>query len=367
MSRGAAQAGAGLVAIVLLVVAVASRDTPAADAVAWSPLPDGPLSAREPAAGLWTGEEVLVIGGSDAPPCPPNASCVAPTVPPLADGAAYDPATRSWRRIAEAPVGFEWAQPVLVGSTAYLWISGAPGRPEAPRAFLAYRIGEDRWDEFPVPSEDPDVDFSLLAAGDLVVAYRPTDEAEAGPDFVFDPAGPAWRELPPDPFSPGFDRVMAWDGREVVLVDHELTPNPGSEEEPLVTRAAALDLETRSWRVLGDVEGALATLAAAAEGFVLDRGLAELRPGPDDFTVAGFLDGPRAHYYGTTDGLVLDLRRETWLRMADLPEDGFRTGEAQVTAGRDRLVWGGAAWPERDPFAQGELRADGWIWTPPPG
>lgn len=358
-----ARAGAALAATLLLVAAVATRDTPAADAVAWRALPDGPLSPRESAAGIWTGEEVLVIGGSDAPPCPPNAGCVAPDVPPLADGAAYDPAAGSWRRLAAAPVAFEWAQPVLIGSTAYLWISGSPGRPGAPRAFLAYRIEEDRWDELAVPSEDPESDFSVVAAGDLVVAYSGSDESGEKPDLVFDPATSAWSELPPDPFSPGFDRVLAWDGRELVLVDHELTPNPGSDEEPLVTRAAALDLETRSWRVLDDVEGVLAALAATADGFVLDPRLAGLRQGSDDFTVAGFLDGPRARYYGNTHGLVLDLRTETWLSMPDLRGDWFGGGDTTVAAGRDLFVWGGADWPEGDD--DGELLADGWIWSPP--
>jgi hypothetical protein len=148
-----------------------SGDT--ARANSWQAVPAGPLGPREGALGLWTGHEVLLIGGSDAPPCLPNASCVPPEAPPLADGAAFDPLTREWRRMADSPVPFEWAQGLVVGTTAYVWIPGSPARPrvpsdstsslpphnrrpcaihrcvgdlppEAESAFVAYRIEEDR-------------------------------------------------------------------------------------------------------------------------------------------------------------------------------------------------------------------------------
>jgi hypothetical protein len=347
-------------AIAVVAAAAASRGGSEAERVPWSPLPAGPLSAREPAAGVWTGEEVLLFGGSDSPPCHPSAGCRPPSEPPLADGAAYDPATRAWRSLADAPVAFEWAQPLLAGSTVYLWIQGSTGRPEAPRAFLAYDLAADRWEELPVPTDEEQSGLTMLSAGDRVVAYEL--ESTAGPDFVFDPAGGSWSELPPAPFSPGFDRVMAWDGDEVVLVDHELTPNPGSEEEPIVTRAAALDLETGSWRVLADLGEAIAAIEGGEDGLLRDPRLRGWRTGPDDFTVAGFVAGGRSHYYGNP-GLVLDVEREVWLEMPDLRGDTFGGGDATVTAGRSLVVWGGGDWPPGD--EDGDLLADGWIWSPP--
>src|SRR4051794_35987802 len=71
----------------------------------WVRVADAPLSPREDAFGVWTGSETLVIGGSDARPCPANADCIPPEVPPLRDGAAFDPETGTWRTIADAPVG----------------------------------------------------------------------------------------------------------------------------------------------------------------------------------------------------------------------------------------------------------------------
>jgi hypothetical protein len=58
-------------------------------------------------------------------------------------------------------------------------------------------------------------------------------------------AAKSWSELPADPLSPSFDRSMAWSGRQLILFDHELVPNPGAEK-PALTRVAALDLEAGS-------------------------------------------------------------------------------------------------------------------------
>ena len=89
----------------------------------------------------------MLVGGSDAPPCLPTAACSVPRVALLADGAVDDPAIGAWRAIADAPVGFSWAEPELIDGSAYLWIAGENGRPNAPSAFLAYRIEEDRWEQ----------------------------------------------------------------------------------------------------------------------------------------------------------------------------------------------------------------------------
>ncbi|MGH3022917.1 MAG: hypothetical protein ACRDNI_04605, partial [Gaiellaceae bacterium] len=258
MSRGV-RAGVALGAIVLLVAAVMSRDSaaPAAEVVAWRELPPPPLSPREFPTGFWTGSEIVLVGGSHAPPCHPSASCRPPDTPPLADGAAYDPRTGSWRTIPDAPVGFAWAEKVALGSTAYLWIAGEPWRPEAPRAFLAYRFDGDRWEELPLPTHEGEEGWYHLAnAGDRVVAYSSSDEERERPDFVFDPASETWSELPDDPFSSGFDRVLIWSGQELLLFDHEIVPNPGGDGEPLPLRGAALDLRTDEWRILEDPDAA---------------------------------------------------------------------------------------------------------------
>jgi hypothetical protein len=370
-------------------------DTPAPTAnasAAWQAVRDGPLSPRQGALGLWTGREVLLIGGSDARPCPPGASCIPAEVPPLADGAAFDPQAGTWRRIADTPVPFEWAQGMVVGPTAYLWIPGSQGRPKAKSAFLAYRIEENRWEELPLPADDVGWFHGIVQVGDRIVAYTSSDEQGEQPDFVFDPADNSWSELPPDPLSPSFDRSMVWSGRELVLFDHELVPQPGSEK-PAVTRAAALDLRTGSWRrlpdseilasgpwvvvggrlinpMLGGADGGANTWGRTYPfGGILDLASGEWSalPNPpddeDDFG-SGVLNGAASRYFGY-GGWILDAARNTWLEIPPLEGEELVTDRTVVAAGADLLVFGGARWKEQS--FEAALLDEAWIWSPANG
>ncbi len=361
----------------------------AADSSPWQAVPASPLSPRTGALGLWTGSEVLLIGGSDAAPCPPSASCVPPDVAPLADGAAFDPQTRMWRPIADSPVPFEWAQAVLIRKTAYLWIPGSPGRPNADSAFLMYHVRQDRWQELPLPANSDRLG-GIVQAGDGVVAYAGTDEQGEQPDLVFDPATGSWSELQPDPLSPSFDRSMAWSGEELLLFDHELVPNPGSEK-PSVTRAAALDLESGSWRRLPDSE-ILASgpwviddtrlinpmLGGADGGDTNNWGrtypyggilepasgrwsaLPDPPDGEEDFA-SGVLTESLGHYFGHR-GWILDAATDTWIQVPPLANDELVTDRTVVSAGADLLVFGGARWKSQSLDAT--LLNDAWIWSP---
>jgi hypothetical protein len=58
----------------------------------WSPMAAAPIIARSLPASVWTGTEVVVVGGQAG-----NGKA-------LRDGAAYNPATDTWRRLPDAPV-----------------------------------------------------------------------------------------------------------------------------------------------------------------------------------------------------------------------------------------------------------------------
>lgn len=69
------------------------RQVAAKNAVgSWSPFDRGPLSPRSEPRSVWTGEEMLIVGGTEVY-----------AYRPLHDGAAYNPATNKWRRIADLP------------------------------------------------------------------------------------------------------------------------------------------------------------------------------------------------------------------------------------------------------------------------
>ena len=57
----------------------------------WHTLPASPLQMRSAASGTWTGRELVVAGGIDPNPSSPRT---------FRDGAAYNPLTRTWRKIA---------------------------------------------------------------------------------------------------------------------------------------------------------------------------------------------------------------------------------------------------------------------------
>lgn len=362
----------------------------------WIPVSDVPLSPRAGALGAWTGSETLLLGGSDARPCPAGADCEPPDVPPLRDGAAFDPSTRTWRAIADAPQGFSDAEGLVLGGVAYVWASGYEGRPSASPAFLAYDIERDEWEELPMPSGNPY--RSIAAAGDKLIAFSTSDEVHVVPDLVFDPATKAWSPLPDDPLPPSFDRSMAWDGEELVLFAKRLLSQPNGRD-PSLALAAALDLKSGQWRRLPDSEtldqyattarwfesdGVLVNPAPGGSdggevngwgrtypyGGVLDAGAGEWSSLPEPPAGAssspgaygaGLMDSDEAHYFAT-QGWILDATTDRWIEIPPLEPVAASSGTTVTRAGKDMLVFGGALY--HDEGGEGELSSQAWTWSP---
>jgi hypothetical protein len=358
----------------------------------WRALPEVPLSPRQHAVGLWTGREVLLVGGSDEEICPPNADCrTDPT--PRTDGVAYDPATGAWRPIAPAPTPLLHASAVMVGRTAYFLQTDRESTPI--RRLVAYDVADDRWRTLPVPGDDATY-YHLVAAGDRLVALSGTDEStnglRPGPDLILDPARGGWRALPEDPLGPAFDRDAAWVGGELIVFEHKLVPNPGADGPSLV-RSAALNPDTGAWRRLGEapmlhtgpwhrVGSRLVnpSLGSADGGEVGNWGRdypngGALDPATGRFTPlpaaprtkpydesAGVLTADSALFVGS-NGLLLDATADTWITIPSLPDgDGDVLGRTTVAMGTDMFVFGGGAWP--GPDGKGKLINSAWLWSP---
>jgi len=387
-----------LAALALGACGDADRTQSNAESGTWERLPASPLSPRENALGLWTGKETLVLGGSDADPCPPAAECVVPSEPPLRDGAAFDPTRRSWRPTADAPVGFSGAEAVLLDGTAYIWTHGEASRPRAPRAFLAYRTRDDRWEELPAPPREPY--RSIVATDTNVVAFSTSDEYGGGPDLVFDPAKATWSELPDDPLPRSFDRTMAWTGSELVLFGKRIVPQPGADR-PSLALAAALGPESGRWRRLPDaetrdqyvtngrwfeVDGRLINPApgtsdggevnnwgrAYPDGGVLDpdsdewQELPEAPAGFDETSSgqygSGILAGSDSHYFAP-HGWILDAAQWEWIEIPSLDDDdSVVSGRTITNAGEEMVVFGGARYGSNG--LRGELLSEAWGWSP---
>lgn len=369
-----------------------SPSTTAATARAWSALPEAPLSARHGAHGFWVDGTFLAMGGRDTPPCPPGADCEGPTKPALRDGARYRPDERHWTVTAEAPVPLEIGVSTAVsGDTVYWWLPPHP-QGEARPSFVAYDVGDDRWDVLPPPPRMPGRDWlQLAAAGGKVIAYRTSHESRPqSADLAYDPATATWRELPVDPLGPSFDRTIVGNGDGLLLFALDLVPDPNGVE-PSLYRAAALDLDTDVWRQLPDsevvggsltwfpvtgavVNPALATSDGGAtntwgrhypHGGVLDLDTDTWSPLPVAPSAAPGLSGPPAadeRVIFNGQGWLLDTRTDAWLPVPR-PRGAPDEGSAVAVGDGDVYVWGGATWDPAGGTAptEGTMSAVGWV------
>jgi hypothetical protein len=163
------------------------------------PVPAGVLAPRGQAAVVWTGRQLLIWGGMSGPR----------PFRVYDDGAAYDPATRRWTRIAPAPE----AQ----------WLEGDEG--------LAVWTGREMlvWGGITIPDPVHQPNLGTPARG---VAY--------------DPERRTWRRLAPRPaqLPRSGDLWTVWTGRELLVGGVEESGAAGG------TTAAAYDSATDRWRML---------------------------------------------------------------------------------------------------------------------
>lgn len=345
----------------------------------WERLAGSPLTARTSAVGVWTGHEVLFVGGTTFT-CAPNASCAAPDGPPLSDGAAVDLDANTWRRVSPAPVPVLDASAAVIGGDVYLLASTDY---RDGRGFLRYGVDADRWEELALPGPT-EAGYRLVAAGGELVAYAALQGNPGSPDLFYELEANRWSELPAAPLTAGYDRTMVWAPPHLYLFDREAIPEP-LPGRPSPTRAARLDMGSRNWERLADgmilttgpwlVERDRLTnpLLGGADGgdvnnwgraypnggvFHLTTGLWHELPdsGGGAAAVAGAVGEHGALYLGTS-GLLLDARRGQWRRMPAFPGGG-RADPTVVSAGRDAVVFGGVRWGRNG----GHLLDDVWIW-----
>ena len=274
----------------------------------WVRTADSPLSARNYAALAWTGKEILVFGGQQFF-CPATASCIAPTTPPLRDGAAYNPLTDSWRKIADAPAGIA-GNTVTAGTDIYVF---AQTSYTSPLRLLRYRSTQDRWDEL-----DPPVNptgMSIAAFGSDIVLYPYEDKTGSTPDWLFDSATNQWSQLPDSPLGPAFSRQYVALGHDLYLFDHALTPSPGGADGPSYLRAARF--RAQQWKLLP-----VADSIGSAPDLIAGRRL--IAP------ALGCADGGTVNGYGrcVPYGAVFDTETDTWQALPNAPGLGLKYFES---------------------------------------
>jgi hypothetical protein len=199
---------------------------PASDS--WRKLAPSPLSERSSSGAVWTGCAVIVWGGYSGRE--------------LDDGAAYDPATDSWRMLPESPLdGRVPVAMVWTGDEVIVW--GDMERPNPSSDGAAYDPATDRWRKI---AEAP-VELNLAEAAwtgkEMIVLGAKLDNNNAShtryaQGAAYNLSSDSWRMLPSHPISPQASSI-AWTGSEVVVWDYE----------PV---AAAYHPERNAWRDVPD-------------------------------------------------------------------------------------------------------------------
>jgi hypothetical protein len=185
----------------------------------WRLLPPSPLAARH-AMGTWTGTELILAGGAGPESDPPTI---------YRDAAAYDPDTRTWRRLAAMPVPRLGGTMVWDGSEALVIGGGLRNGLQVERG-VAYDPTTNRWRWLP-PMAYPRFADAVVWAGDQVVVWgglrtpTPAEIAKGhgwagGPPLhgeSFDPATGRWTALPRAPLRARAEPSAVWTGSEVVI------------------------------------------------------------------------------------------------------------------------------------------------------
>jgi N-acetylneuraminic acid mutarotase len=168
----------------------ASSPTPNAGAIptGWTKL-SLPPQVRTGSAVVWTGSQLLDWGGCDPAI---NDRCEA-----VADGYAFDPASRTWSDLPPAPVAGSGAHAIWTGSEALF-------------------IGFD-------------------------------SESKKLHSEAFDPATRTWRKLATAPIGPRYSPVLVWTGSKLVVWGGSERDQPGIE-----STGAMFDPATNTWELMAD-------------------------------------------------------------------------------------------------------------------
>jgi hypothetical protein len=188
----------------------------------WRALPRSPLAGAQRPLGAWTGRELVVFVGNldpDGKPWPAR----------LARAAAYNPSTRTWRRIAPMPdsrggANVVWdGREVLVVGGAGAPTGGKP--PRLARVGFAYAPATNRWRRL-APMETGRTGAVAQWTGRRLLLWGGqtsldphggTVSAVPPHGLAFDPARNSWSPLPPAPLLGRVDPTSVWTGRELVV------------------------------------------------------------------------------------------------------------------------------------------------------
>jgi hypothetical protein len=237
-----------------------TQATPRTGQPGWSTIAPSTVDARFQHTMVWTGTEVVVIGGYGV-----RGDGDALDSHPLNSAAAYDPAAGLWRTIADYP--FHDDDGTVAGA---VWTGTEVLALGSEGALHAWSPATDTWRELthsPFTGTSTAVTGVVWTGSQLVVVNGGSAE-EGSPDdgtAIYDPGSDTWREVERMPSTYTFANTL-WTGAEVVVVGSDA--GTGGTRQRLVV--LVLDLDAGTWR---EVTGnPLADVERRSSGFALWTG-----------------------------------------------------------------------------------------------
>ena len=303
----------------------------------WQAVDPGPLGGRVGATAVWTGSEVLIWGGR-------NDDGV------LDDGAAFDPASGTWRLLA--PTRFAaraWAVAAWTG-TEMVVIGGVDGDDRSLSGAAAYDPVADAWREVDLAWSAVTPLSGAVWTGDtvIVVGAIPPPTGDPSADVIaLDLTAGLVSALAPYGESDRRAVAVRWDGSAVVATTitdgadvhvRRLDPATGATvDEQTLDGVSGLDVDHAAVAVDGSV--VLVPVHVGA-GAVVDEGAAMSIPASGSATrwPAATVDG-----FVSYGDVAFDLTAQEWVE-TPLPDPAWdREFPVVVSTGDAVVVWGGNA------------------------
>lgn len=217
----------------------------------WTPLEPGPLGNRSSHTAVWTGEEMIVWGGVTG-----SVGGVGRSPELRGDGAAYDPRSDTWRAIAPGPLSPRiYHVAVWTGEEMIVWGGSRPLRRERERVRYdgaAYDRESDSWRVL-APTRLLAAPRAVLPAGaepDLKAVWTGEEMIVWGPNggASYEPKSDSWERIPDPPSAVGVTysgSSITWTGEELIAWG-----GVGGSGDEFTAEGAAYAPEEKHWTAL---------------------------------------------------------------------------------------------------------------------
>jgi hypothetical protein len=336
----------------------------------WEQLNAGPLATRGEAKGVWTGEEMIVLGG-----------LAIERYAAFDDAAAYDPSTKKWRRLAKRPdpgriLGVAWTGKEIfaVGQRDGIALENA-------RSAHMYDPATDTWRAIAEPPRGVNEAYTFWTGSEVGVW-------QVGGGLLFNPSTNTWRDIPTIDIAgvtaPGRARWL--EGVGLLSVQAAAGSDGGG---PLRDALVLFDPSKNTWKKAANAPSAIPSFTFLYAAWLGTEELFGSSGGAED--ASAFAYDPRRDRWRTTTtpksdpeqiGFVMtgvpiddgrgvlfgDKNRPLWMfdskagswSYAAAPSGSLPASDGvMVWTGKDVLVFG------RPANANAESPNAAWKWTPP--